>query len=199
MDDSSQHEDSRTPKYSAPKDKSCPFCAQPFTSSSLGRHLDVYIKEKNPKPPDGVHDVDAIRKMRGTITRRQPRGSLGPRRGASTPVDTPKGSAKKDGPHRETAVPTPSGGIPRDGQYAVDSTLSQYPFGTPRWELAGAMNEFADGTPEPRRTGAQRTVSRQAASKAQFDARSKLADAMDTARAAELALRELIGSWRAAK
>jgi hypothetical protein len=30
----------------APKDRSCPFCGQRFTSSSLGRHLDLYIKPK---------------------------------------------------------------------------------------------------------------------------------------------------------
>ena len=30
----------------APKDRSCPFCNQAFTSSSLGRHLDLYIKPK---------------------------------------------------------------------------------------------------------------------------------------------------------
>ena len=58
------------------KDRSCPFCRQAFTSSSLGRHLDLYIKPKNPKPPDGVHDVIEIRKIRGGITRRQPRSNM---------------------------------------------------------------------------------------------------------------------------
>ena len=43
------------------KDRACPFCGQAFTSSSLGRHLDLYIKPKNPNPADGVHDVDEIR------------------------------------------------------------------------------------------------------------------------------------------
>jgi hypothetical protein len=55
----------------ARKDKECPFCHQIFTSSSLGRHLDLYIKPSNPKPPDGIHKVDEIRKIRGAITRRQ--------------------------------------------------------------------------------------------------------------------------------
>lgn len=59
----------------AKKDKACPFCAQPFTSSSLGRHLDLYIKPVNPKPPDGIHDVEEIRKIRSAITRRHPKGS----------------------------------------------------------------------------------------------------------------------------
>ncbi|KAF4125551.1 hypothetical protein GMORB2_0795 [Geosmithia morbida] len=199
MDDSSQHEDSRTTKYSAPKDKNCPFCGQPFTSSSLGRHLDVYIKEKNPKPSDGVHDVDAIRKMRGNITRRQPRGSTGPRRGVSTPISTPKSStASKDGASRDRASAVPP--LPRDGQYAVDSSLSQYSssYGTPRWDLNASANDLADAaTPDIGRR--PRNVSRQIINKAQFDAKHRLADAVDTARAAELALRELLGSWHAAK
>ncbi len=45
----------------------------------------------------------------------------------------------------------------------------------------------------------QRVASRQNVAKAQFDMRLKFQDAMDTSKAAELALRELISSWRAAK
>ncbi|KAI4853843.1 hypothetical protein E4T44_00592 [Aureobasidium sp. EXF-8845] len=60
----------------ASKDRNCPFCNQAFTSSSLGRHLDLYIKPKDPKPADGIHDVEAIKVMRGSITRRKPRNSL---------------------------------------------------------------------------------------------------------------------------
>lgn len=56
------------------KDRECPFCHQAFTSSSLGRHLDLFIRPNNPKPPDGVHLVDEIRRIRGRITRRQPKG-----------------------------------------------------------------------------------------------------------------------------
>ncbi|KAF1807967.1 hypothetical protein P152DRAFT_406391, partial [Eremomyces bilateralis CBS 781.70] len=66
------------PKYPAPKDKQCPYCYQLFTSSSLGRHLDLYIKPKNAKPPDGKHDVEEIKRIRGHITRRQPKS--GPKR-----------------------------------------------------------------------------------------------------------------------
>ncbi|KAK5113231.1 hypothetical protein LTR62_003567 [Meristemomyces frigidus] len=58
------------------KDRRCPFCSQAFTSSSLGRHLDLYIKPRNPKPADGVHHVDEIKKMRSGITRRQAKTSL---------------------------------------------------------------------------------------------------------------------------
>src|ERR1700743_73218 len=84
------------------KDRNCPFCGQAFTSSSLGRHLDLYIKEKNPKPPDGIHDVDAIRKLRGNITARHPRCSLGARRDNSTPGSTPKPTVGKTAPGQDS-------------------------------------------------------------------------------------------------
>lgn len=71
------------------KDKACPFCHQPFTSSSLGRHLDLYIKPKNPKPADGIHDVEKIKAMRGGITRRQPRNSLRPKQEGESDHGTP--------------------------------------------------------------------------------------------------------------
>ncbi|KAK7408749.1 hypothetical protein QQX98_009106 [Neonectria punicea] len=201
----SQTADSTTPKPGAPKDKNCPYCGQAFTSSSLGRHLDLYIKEKNPKPADGLHDVDAIKKLRGGITRRQARSSLpGGRRETSTPIGTPKPSAK-----RETSGPENDGykspAIPKDGQYVVDSSF-KHPF-QPTWEATGVMNDIpkkgtrdGDATPEPtKRPGMQRAVSKQVVQKAQFDVKHKLADAMDTARATELALRELLSSWKAAR
>jgi hypothetical protein len=197
MADTDQGEDSKLTKYAAPKDKNCPFCGQAFTSSSLGRHLDLYIKEKNPKPADGVHDVESIRKMRGGITRRQPRGSLPGRRDMSTPVGTPKGLARKG----SMSVDKDSYGspaIPKDGQYAVDSTMGKFPF--PRWDASDVISELGDNAPNTaKRPGLSRTVSRQMAQKAQFDVKQKLTDAVDTARAAELALRELLSSWRAAK
>ena len=191
-----------TPKLGAPKDKNCPYCGQAFTSSSLGRHLDLYIKEKNPKPPDGLHDVDAIKKLRGGITRRQPRGSIGGRRESSTPIGTPKPGMKKDGLGQENeGFRSPA--IPKDG-FVVDSTMKCRVF-QPTWEATGVINDIpanngGENAPEPnKRPGMSRTVSKQVIQKAQFDMKQKLADAMDTARAAELALRELVSSWRAAK
>lgn len=195
-----------TPKLGAPKDKSCPFCGQAFTSSSLGRHLDLYIKPKNPKLPDGIHDVDEIRKLRGGITRRQPRGSIGASREFSgTPTGTPRISKRKTRTVSNPDTPRPTQ-IPKDGQYAVDSTLSKFPF-APRWEATGVINNIppkgsADGEPSTenaKRPAAGRTISKHMAQKAQFDSKQKLEDAMDTARAAELALREILGSWRSAK
>lgn len=187
----------------AVKDKNCEYCGQAFTSSSLGRHLDLYIKDKNPKPPDGIHDVDAIRKLRGNITRRQPRGSLGARRDNSTPAGTPKPTARKVSPGQESDSFKPSA-IPKEGLYNIGPV--KYSYTTP-WEATGVINDIPgkntwDGNAPPdtnKRPGVSRNASKQMAQKAQFDIKQKLADSMDTARAAELALRELISSWRAAK
>ncbi|KEY66832.1 hypothetical protein S7711_05187 [Stachybotrys chartarum IBT 7711] len=205
MADSNQASpDPNTPKASGTKDKNCPYCGQAFTSSSLGRHLDLYIKEKNPKPADGIHDVEAIKKLRGSITRRQPRGSLGGRRrDGSTPASTPKSSMKKETSSADSdGYKSPA--IPKEGQYVVDSTTNKYGF-TPRWEATGVMNDIpdrngsVDGDGPGKQPRLQRTVSKQVVHKAQFDVKQKLADAVDTARAAELALRELLSSLRAAK
>ena len=232
-------EPSGDPRKSAPKDRSCPYCGQAFTSSSLGRHLDLYIKEKNPKAPDGIHDVDAIRKLRGGITRRQPRGSL-TRRDASTP-GTPTASStpsarKSPLPDRsgrpqlrgQGSVPGSGSAIPKDGQFAVmdhqnhqNHPTSKYPF-QPPWTATGVINDlpphnnningdFRNGWDDyasqdssttantTTRPGLQRVPSNRVAQKAQLDARQRLTDAMDTARAAELALREVLGSLRAAQ
>ncbi|KAM0667128.1 hypothetical protein ACQRIT_005823 [Beauveria bassiana] len=202
---SAQTPEAGTPKLGAPKDKNCPFCGQAFTSSSLGRHLDLYIKEKNPKAPDGIHDVDEIMKLRGGITRRQPRGSIGRREFSGTPTGTPRPSKRKIRTTSDPDAPRATQ-IPKDGQYAVDSTLSKFPY-VARWEATGVMNDIppkgsADSeasTETAKRPSAGRTSSKQLVQKAQFDIKQKLADAMDTARAAELALREIIGSWRSAK
>lgn len=195
----SQGPDANTPK--APKDKNCPFCGQAFTASSLGRHLDLWVRGKNPKAPDGIHDVVAISKMREGITRRNPRPSLGgSRRNSSTPAGTPRQRLRKETSLDSDGYRSPA--IPRDGQYAVDSSIGKYPFG-PRWEATGVINEVmagGDGTPDHnQRPAPKRNVSRQVTQKVQLDVKQKLSDAMDTARAAELALRELLSSWRAAK
>ncbi|KAK1767748.1 hypothetical protein QBC33DRAFT_450610 [Phialemonium atrogriseum] len=204
--------DTSTPR--AAKDKHCPYCGQAFTSSSLGRHLDLYIKEKNPKPPDGVHDVEAIKKLRGGITRRQPRASLA-RRATSTPTGTPATSVSRRSPASDDAASssarTPA--AQKGSNHGEDAAAPRFPFITP-WEATGVINDIPKNG-EPSRRGsevapggswlaamppqpAQRAMSRQI-QKSQFDMKQKVQDASDTARAAELALREMIGSWRAAK
>lgn len=213
MAESGTNSTGNTPKYYAPKDKACPYCGQVFTSSSLGRHLDLYIKEKNPKPPDGIHDIEEIRRIRANITRRQPRSRTSLGRAVSTPTGTPRPGLKRDSFRDSDACQTPT--LPREGQYVVDSRLSRFPL-TPGWDQPTSNGvgpartpEFSQGQHGPaadgvqdstsQRPGMSRQVSRQVMQKAQLDAKHRLADAMDTARAAELALREVLGSWRAAR
>ncbi|KAL2187579.1 hypothetical protein L209DRAFT_685320 [Thermothelomyces heterothallicus CBS 203.75] len=195
----------------AVKDKSCPYCHQAFTSSSLGRHLDLYIREKNPKPPDGVHDVEAIRKLRQNITRRQPKGSAS-RRVSSAAVGTPTTASRRspasgDAGRSVTRSPNSSKGDLQAGA----ASGSQYPF-KHRWEDTGVINDLAlrDGVARgeaegkaaaqqlPRREPSQRSAARQML-KQQLEMRQQVQDAEDRSRAAELALRELLGSLRAAK
>lgn len=181
------------PKYPASKDKACQFCGVSFTSSSLGRHLDQFIKDKKPKPPDGVHDVEEIRRMRGNITRRQPRNSLR-RRETLTPAGTPKGtSSLKDSTSSQDLSKVASPFSPNNS-----NPKAQAP---PPWELTGVINEAVRNgdTNGNARNPQQRAPSRQLAQKVQLDVRNKLTEASDSAKAAELALREVLGSLRAAK
>ena len=198
----------------APKDKSCPFCHQAFTSSSLGRHLDLYIKEKNPKPADGIHVVDEIRKLRQKITRRQPRVSISRREGsmsAETPGDRERrrspppeyGMGRKRSPHSR-----------RESDDMFDHTgKPHFHINKLGWEATGVMNNIPmtrnggsvqswdgddrDGMRRP--DGRSRSVSKQVLAKTTFEQKEKMMEALDNAKAAELALRELLGSLRAAK
>jgi hypothetical protein len=203
-------------KLGAPKDKACPFCRQQFTSSSLGRHLDLYIKEKNPKAADGVHDVEEIRKMRGGITRRQPRNSTS-RREDSTPADTPSAQERRSPRPESNTQGIRSPSLRRDE--AVGSDLmpfgekSKWVMNKATWESTGVINhipavrnedsvrsvdrEDRDGG---RRVDSRvRSVSKQMLAKTTFEQKQKMIEALDNARAAELALREIFGSLRAAK
>jgi hypothetical protein len=201
-------------KAPAPKDKSCPFCQQPFTSSSLGRHLDLYIKEKNPKPADGVHDVDEIRKMRGGITRRQPRNSAA-RREVSTPTGTPGGpggSPLNDSENRGKRSPSRRKGSSVQ-ELSVFCGKPTYTLNKPSWEATGVINHIPSAKSDDggrgwdgeemesgrRMESRNRSVSRHMLAKTTFEQKEKLVEALDNARAAELALRELMGSLRAAK
>lgn len=198
-------------KTGTTKDKQCPFCHQNFTSSSLGRHLDLYIKEKNPKPADGIHDVEEIRKMRGGITRRQPRSSTS-KREDSTPAGTPGAQ------DRRSTGPEMEGRGNRSPSLRTEPLdLARYP-GKPKWllnkgtwETTGVMNSIP--VPRngemvrsrdrddigPRMESRSRSVSKQMLAKTTFEQKQKMIDALDNAKAAELALREMLGAFRAAK
>ncbi|RFU29956.1 hypothetical protein B7463_g6395, partial [Scytalidium lignicola] len=199
-------------RLSAPKDKSCPFCHQAFTSSSLGRHLDLYIKEKNPKPADGIHDVIEIKKIRGGITRRQPRNSSAKREG-STPSGTPN-AAEGRSPHNDGGNISP--GLRRTNTDGSEMSKSPrkpiYIVNGATFETTGVINNIPatrnseqrnwdgdSGDAGRRLDQRSRTVSRQMLAKSTFEQKQKMMDALDHSRAAELALRELFGAIRSSK
>ena len=202
-------------KIGAPKDKSCPFCHQAFTSSSLGRHLDLFIKEKNPKPSDGIHDVDEIRKLRRGITRRQPRNSTS-RREDSTPAGTPSAQERRSPPLEQEIGGKRSPNLRRESgvmDMFNHNGKAQFHMNQASWEATGVMNNIPatrnggsvhswDGEDRDsirRPEGRNRSVSKQMLAKTTFEQKQKMIEALDNSKAAELALRELMGSLRAAK
>ncbi|KAF2716824.1 hypothetical protein K431DRAFT_289054 [Polychaeton citri CBS 116435] len=197
------------------KDRNCPFCGQAFTSSSLGRHLDLYVKPKNPKPADGIHDVDEIRKLRGGITRRQPRTST---KGAS--------QAAKDKPrtwdaaqrHNQEDQHPPS--KPESAAQSPQTTherrdTMQTFINAPNWQATGVINNLpprsGQATPQvqPAQIGegpsdnSGRSIYRPsyqvADPRSSSDSIWKLQEAAEQGNAAELALREVLGSLEAAR
>lgn len=178
-------------KTPAAKDRTCPFCNAPFTSSSLGRHLDLYIKDKNPKPPDDVHDIDEIRKLRGNVTRRQARTSSSKREG-STP------SSSKPTPIRDQRSPsTPAfyANINHTDSGSLRTTLNR-----PGWQAAGTINNLPHVNREALTTyNKKRNPARRASVKEDLTRKQDALEERDRGRAAELALREVLGSVRAAK
>ncbi|KAJ4371782.1 hypothetical protein N0V86_008336 [Didymella sp. IMI 355093] len=190
------------PLLKAPKDKNCPFCGQAFTSSSLGRHLDLYIRAKNPKAPDGIHVVDEIRKLRGGITRRQAKGSISKKRedsnGECTPVHG-KHSVASEG--SGTLVQSPDDDMDDDdddgdgsGGLGIDMGKTRGQFKDVSWGSSNRVLSQRLGTKAP---GMRRDASRQLR-KQELEQRQQGSDDMETAKAAELALRELLRSVREA-
>ncbi|KAL4765826.1 uncharacterized protein BDW70DRAFT_126759 [Aspergillus foveolatus] len=165
-------------KNQALKDRKCQYCNQAFTSSSLGRHLDQFLFKKK---PDGIHDVEEIRRIRSGITRRQARTSTGKR-------DTPdRGMAKG-------SLDSAQGGEP-GGKGPI-----RMMFNTPTWHATGVINDI----PNPSQLQEQAT-SRFGASQSRMGSfaptdlgRSSAATNPDTVRALELALREVLDNIKAA-
>ncbi|KAL6230471.1 hypothetical protein BDW75DRAFT_222585 [Aspergillus navahoensis] len=162
-------------KNQALKDRKCQYCNQAFTSSSLGRHLDQFLFKKK---PDGIHDVEEIRRIRSGITRRQARTSTGKR-------ETPdRGMAKG------------SLGSVHGGESGGKGPIRMM-FNTPTWHATGVINDI----PNPSQLQDQAT-SRFVASRGSFAptdfGRSSATTNPDTVRALELALREVLDNIKAA-
>ena len=180
------------PQLKAAKDKNCPFCSQSFTSSSLGRHLDLYIRPKNPKAPDGIHLVDEIRKLRGGITRRQAKGGAStPRRddsGASTPANRRQSRVSGDS---SMLVQSPE---EDEDDEELDVRKTRAHFKDVSWGNSSRRpSRLGTKTPDVRRD-----VSRQLR-KADLDQRCKANEEAEVATATEMALKELLKSVREAK
>ncbi|KAL8909506.1 MAG: hypothetical protein Q9207_000186 [Kuettlingeria erythrocarpa] len=174
-------------KKPAIKNTNCKYCGVPFTTSSLGRHLDLYVREKNPKPPDGVHDVDEIRQLRGNVTRRHAKSST--RREGSTP------SQSKHTPNRDHR--SPSGAIQHNGSGHVNGAQGRPQWNRATWQATGVIN----GLPPMTRQSPSRSISRADGPRSnRFDIAVKEAalEEKDRALAVELALKEVLGSFRAA-
>lgn len=163
------------------KDRTCQYCNQSFTSSSLGRHLDQFLFKKK---PDGIHDVEEIRRIRSGITRRQARTASGRRE------DSPESTQKK-GPSDAYAT----------GESSTKSRDApvRMMFNTPTWHATGVINDI----PNPSRTleGPHVAPSQSRSASLQlpdYASRGATANNPDTMKALELALREVLDNIKAA-
>jgi hypothetical protein len=170
----------------ARKDKHCPFCSQAFTSSSLGRHLDLYIRENNPKDPDGIHDPVKIRAIRGHITRRQARNSSGRR--ASSTFSQSKHSSQGSPP--PSSLGQVNGLSVRKGLAKVNEA---------GWETTGVIRNIPPvPKAHPHKIEPRREVSKRYQMKTAIGRKHRITEETDESRAAELALKEVLESIKAA-
>ncbi|KAJ6073000.1 hypothetical protein N7467_011085 [Penicillium canescens] len=165
----------------ASKDRKCQYCQQAFTSSSLGRHLDQFLFKKK---PDGIHDVEEIRRIRSGITRRQARTSSGKHE------DSPERGQKKTPSDSYTTADT--------GSKSREAPVRMM-FNTPTWHATGVINDL----PNPSRVpdGPRLAPSQSRAGSLQlpdYASRGAGSSKPDTMRALELALREVLDNIKAA-
>ncbi|CAG8125313.1 unnamed protein product [Penicillium olsonii] len=165
----------------AAKDRKCQYCQQAFTSSSLGRHLDQFLFKKK---PDGVHDVEEIRRLRSGITRRQARTSAG-KTDASPERSQKKGSV-------DPSIAVDSSSKSRD-------TPVRMMFNTPTWHATGVINDIPNPNRVPDGPRIAPSQSRNASLQLpDYASRGASASNPDTMRALELALREVLDNIKAA-
>ncbi|KAI2935622.1 hypothetical protein CBS147321_8903 [Aspergillus niger] len=167
-------------KNPALKDRKCQYCHQAFTSSSLGRHLDQFLFKKK---PDGIHDVEEIRRIRSGITRRQARTSSGRR-------DTPERTTGKG--QQDSYTPGDSGSKSRDGAYRMM-------FNTPTWHATGVINDIPNPSQSQDNSSSHSRIapSQSRTGPLSFPDRGG-SNNPDTMRALELALREVLDNIKAA-
>ncbi|KAK5065366.1 hypothetical protein LTR84_001204 [Exophiala bonariae] len=178
-------------KLPASKDKECPYCHQQFTSSSLGRHLDQFISKKK---PDGIHNVDEIRRMRGGITRRTARG--GKRDSAPGDRDDTRSPRHSPPPPSEPAVSTVStDNLNRVPPGGIQSRINRL-----NWLSTGVINDPTSlDSPMPNAPPTPALVhSPSIGTKRTFTMYSQDLTTAETNRALELSLREVLDSLRAA-
>jgi hypothetical protein len=180
-------------KPHAAKDRECQFCHQKFTSSSLGRHLDQYLHKKK---PDGVHNVDEIRRLRGGITRR-----------------TARNSSKNEHDESRTSNASPAPTLESPAGPVVD-TLNIQPvnglgtkFNSMNWHSTGVINNLKDIPAMPTTlaspVGTPLSTKRNYSTFAGMDQPTTRSSGVDnekdnTIRALELSLREVLDSVHAA-
>ena len=180
--ESDQDTNAGNSKNHAAKDKPCPYCQQRFTSSSLGRHLDQYITKKK---PDGIHNVEEIRRMRGGITRRTARHSSAKQEGQGSRDSHVSVSEARDTPPAET-----------------DLLKVRVPINHLNWHTTGVINDLNTTNISPRiatPSGGKRNYA--AYAMGQRDSISNAtttSEEKDTARALELALREVLDNVQSA-
>lgn len=162
------------------KDRKCQYCNQPFTSSSLGRHLDQFLFKKK---PDGVHDVEEIRRIRSGITRRQARTASGKRDGSP------------DSAHKKGSSDPYAGDADGKGRGAPPRMM----FNTPTWHATGVINDIPNPSRVPEAPRIAPTQTRSGSIQLpDYASRGANANSPDTLRALELALREVLDNVKAA-
>ncbi|DAA76269.1 TPA_exp: Uncharacterized protein A8136_0941 [Trichophyton benhamiae CBS 112371] len=183
-----ERETSAAPKALAVKNKQCPYCNQTFTSSSLGRHLDQYLYKKK---PDGVHNVEEIRQLRSSITRRTARGGTkqnspevstasGPASGSAAAVGAASTATGPD-PHSVAPLQLNSSGAGKPYRLLINQ---------PTWHATGVINDIPNSSP----------VSQLRIPSTSLERSNRLtsSNSTETTRALELALREVLDSVKAA-